>query len=335
MHNGDHPILGKTVKQKAEVLQYLSFATSDFMSTLMPALSGLMGRVPYNKKHVEEAIVATNKLIADHFESRLANYTYLVGERLTVADLFVATCFLRPFQLWLDAAWRKDHPAFMRWWYTVTSSEYLNYFEFTYTDKKVKPPMPEKKKKDGKKNESKKQAKKEAAPPPPAEPKKAKHPIEALGKSTIPIDNWKREYSNEETREVALPYFWNEFYNPEEWSLWKVGYKYNDELTLTFMSNNLVGGFFTRLTASIKYMFGCMVVYGENNNNGIIGAFVIRGQDYKAAFDVAPDWESYEFTKLDGSKEEDRDFVNNMWAWDQPVIVNGEKKEIADGKVLK
>ena len=101
------------------------------------------------------------------------------------------------------------------------------------------------------------------------------------------------------------------------------------------MSNNLVGGFFNRLSASTKYMFGCMVVYGENNNNGITGAFLVRGQDYIPAFDVAPDWESYAFTKLDASKEEDKKFINNMFAWDEPVEVNGEKREIADGKVFK
>ena len=130
--------------------------------------------------------------------------------------------------------------------------------------------------------------------------------MEALGKPKNPLDEWKRTYSNEETREVAIPWFWKNQYDPEEWSLWKVDYKYNDELTLTFMSNNLVGGFFNRLSASTKYMFGCMVVYGENNNNGITGAFLVRGQDYVPAFDVAPDWESYEFTKLDGSNEDDK-----------------------------
>ncbi|CCG25611.1 Cam1 translation elongation factor eEF1 gamma [Candida orthopsilosis Co 90-125] len=56
---------------------------------------------------------------------------------------------------------------------------------------------------------------------------------------------------------------------------------------------------------------------------------------YFPAFDVAPDWESYEFTKLDASKEEDKKFFDNMLAWDEPVVINGEKREISDGKVFK
>ena len=99
--------------------------------------------------------------------------------------------------------------------------------------------------------------------------------------------------------------------------------------------NNDIGGFFARLEASRKFIFGAASVYGENNDNVIQGAFVIRGQDALPAFDVAPDYESYEFTKLDPSKEEDREFVNDQWAWDKPLTVNGKTMEWADGKVFK
>ncbi|SSD62231.1 related to Elongation factor 1-gamma 2 [Saccharomycodes ludwigii] len=167
-------------------------------------------------------------------------------------------------------------------------------------------------------------------------PKPLGRSLSLLLKATfLYLKKWKRKYSNEDTRPVALPWFW-EHYNPEEYSIWKVAYKYNDELTMTFMSNNLVGGFFNRLSGSVKYMFGCLVVYGENNNNGIIGAILIKGQNFKPAFDVAPDWESYSYEKLDPvNKPEDKEFVNDMWAWDKPVVINGETREIADGKVLK
>lgn len=62
---------------------------------------------------------------------------------------------------------------------------------------------------------------------------------------------------------------------------------------------------------------------------------MIRGQDADAAFDVAPDYESYSFTKLDGSKEADKKFVDNMWTWEEGVEVNGKKYDWADGKVFK
>jgi elongation factor 1-gamma len=68
---------------------------------------------------------------------------------------------------------------------------------------------------------------------------KPKHPLEALPKPSMVMDDWKRQYSNSDTRTVALPWFW-EHYKPEEYSLWRIDYKYNSELTLTFMSGNLI-----------------------------------------------------------------------------------------------
>jgi hypothetical protein len=53
--------------------------------------------------------------------------------------------------------------------------------------------------------------------------KAPKHPLGALPPSSIPIDEWKRQYSNNET-DVALKWFW-EHYNPKDFSLWKVDYK--------------------------------------------------------------------------------------------------------------
>lgn len=104
---------------------------------------------------------------------------------------------------------------------------------------------------------------------------------------------------------------------------------------MTFMTSNLIGGFFARLEASRKYLFGATSVFGVTNDSVVRGAFVVRGQDALPAFNVAPDYESYEFTKLDPTKAEDKEFVNDQWAWDKPIDVNGKPYEWADGKVFK
>lgn len=104
---------------------------------------------------------------------------------------------------------------------------------------------------------------------------------------------------------------------------------------MTFMTSNLIGGFFTRLEASRKYLFGAASVYGVTNDSIVKGAFVVRGQDALPAFDVAPDVDSYDFKKLDPTKAEDKEFVNDQWSWDKPIEVAGKKYEWADGKVFK
>ena len=78
---------------------------------------------------------------------------------------------------------------------------------------------------------------------------------------------------------------------------------------------------------------------------------MVRGHEALPAFDVAPDHESYEFTKLDPSKKEDKvcfvrpsssivlillqEYVEDQWSWDKPVVVKGKEYPWADGKVFK
>ncbi|CAI4053175.1 hypothetical protein N7582_005658 [Saccharomyces uvarum] len=317
---------------QAQIIRWQSLANNDFCIQMVNAVAPLKGDVPYNKKNVDAAMDAIAKMV-DIFDARLKNNTYLVTESVSLADLVAASIFTRFFENLFGSEWRAQHPAIVRWFNTVRASYFLKdeYKGFEFTDKPLSPPR---KKKDDAKPAA------QAAPAPAAPAAKAptcqrpKHPLELLGKPTFALDEWKRMYSNADTRPVALPWFW-EHYNPEEYSLWKVTYKYNDELTLTFMSNNLIGGFLNRLSGSTKYLFGCLTVYGENNDNGITGVFMVRGQDYVPAFDVAPDWESFDYTKLDPSSKDDKELVNDMWAWDKPVSVNGQPKEIVDGKVFK
>lgn len=336
----DNKLWGKNNTEYAEIFRWLSLTNSEFLPTAAKVFRPLTGQEPFNKRQVDDAKVALEKVLAI-YEDRLSKYTFLVGERLTFADYFAAFQFVRGFNYLFGSEWRKQNPSITRWFKTVSAQPLFKtvFSEVEFIAKPVEYTPPKKEKKEKAAPAAKKETpKKEAAPAAeaaPAEVPKPKHPLELLGKPKQPLDEWKRVYSNEETREAALPWFWKNMYDPSEWSLYKVDYKYNDELTLTFMSNNLVGGFFNRLSASTKYMFGCLVVYGENNNNGITGAFLVRGQDFAPAFDVAPDWESYSYTKLDGSDENVRKFVDNMFAWDEPVEVNGEKIEIADGKVFK
>ena len=317
--------------EQASVMKWLSLAHSEVIRSAANLTFMLLGKKPYNKKEAEEhsAFVLS---VASVFDQRLSEYTYLTTEHITLADLSSVCIWNFVFSALFGKETRSKFPHIVRWYNTVKASPILKSIssEFSLRDEDLKYTPPKKAEKPKKEEQPKAGKPAEAASEESAQEKKAKHPLEGLGISTFVLDDWKRKYSNEDTRPVALPWFW-ENYNPEEYSIWKVEYKYNDELTLTFMSNNLVGGFINRLSTSIKYMFGCLIVYGENNANGIVGAVMIRGQEFEPAFNVAPDWESYSFTKLDTTNEEQKEFINNMWAWDKPY----EGKEIADGKVLK
>ncbi|CAK7264153.1 elongation factor EF-1 gamma subunit [Sporothrix epigloea] len=329
-------LLGKTKQDYANILKWMSFFNTEVLPRFGDWYAPLLGRVPYNKKAVDDASKAALKNLGVAEEHLLHN-TFLVGERITVADIFGASVIARGLQLVFGKAWREEFPNITRWFSTIYNQSIYSSVApaAVYNDEPKLTNVPPKKAEAPKKEAPKKVEAPKAAveEEEPAAAPKPKHPCDLLPRATFPLDEWKRQYSNTDTP-VALKWFWENI-KLDEYSLWKVAYKYNDELTLTFMSNNLIGGFNNRLEASRKYLFGCASVYGVNNDSVIEGAFVIRGEDYLPVFDVAPDYESYTFTKLDPTKEEDRAYLEAQWSWEKPVIVNGKEYPHADGKVFK
>merc|ERR1739848_867196 len=87
--------------------------------------------------------------------------------------------------------------------------------------------------------------------------------------------------------EDSIKWFW-EHYDPSCYSIWKSDYKFNSELSMVFMSCNLVGGMFQRLEKMKKNAFASAILFGENNNSTISGIWVWKGQEL--AFDLCEDW---------------------------------------------
>lgn len=226
----------------------MSFANTEVLPGLAGWFRPLIGRDPFNKKSVEDSKKAAQQAVKV-LEEHLWVNTFLVGERLSLADLFTAGIISRGFQYFYDKKWRAENPNVTRWYETVYNQPIYSAVvdKLQFIDEAIKEIPPKKEKEEKPKKE---QAPK-AAPKPKAKEAeeeeeeedkpapKPKHPLEALPKPSLAMDDWKRKYSNEDTREVALPWFWENF-NAEEYSLWRIDYKYNDELTQTFMTSNLI-----------------------------------------------------------------------------------------------
>ena len=81
----------------------------------------------------------------------------------------------------------------------------------------------------------------------PKEEKKAPNPLDLLPPSEkFQMDAWKRCYSNEDTKTVAVPWFWEHF-DPEGYSLFFCKYKFEIEANQIFMVSNSLNGFIQRL----------------------------------------------------------------------------------------
>lgn len=90
-------LLGKTKQDYAQILKWMSFANTEILSPLGGWFRPLIGRDPYNKKSVDTAQATALKAIGV-LEKHLLSQTYLVGERVTLADFFAASTVARGFQ---------------------------------------------------------------------------------------------------------------------------------------------------------------------------------------------------------------------------------------------
>ncbi|KAG8944902.1 hypothetical protein FRC04_001342 [Tulasnella sp. 424] len=348
-------LLGSTPEEEAQVDQWVSFGDTELFSNGRIIGGLISGNVPYNKV-MDTFYRERNTRALKFLNSHLATRTYLVSERITLGDISVASVLKSGFSWLFDPSERNSVPNVVRFFETIANQPAIKavWGEITYADKAAQyvPPAKPKKEKEAAAAPKPKPAKKEVEadddeeePLVPEEPK-AKNPLDDLPKSNFNLEQWKREYSNRDTRGAggSLEWFYQNFdkegfslwkckfnFDKEGFSLWKCKFKYNEELTLTFMSSNQIGGFFNRLEASRKYLFGSMGVLGEPNNSVIAGTFICRGPDYKPVIDVAPDWESYDFEPVNLENEADKAYFEAALAWDLEI----DGKKWADGKNFK
>merc|ERR1712064_195259 len=254
---------GSDAAAKAQVVQWMCMADNEILPASCTWVFPTMGIMQYNKTATERAkedIKAALKTLNDH----LLTKTFLVGERLTLADIAVACTMLSLYKQVLDPAFRKPFTNVNRWFTTVVNQpnamavlgqvdlctkmaefDAKKFAEFSgkgdnKKEKKEKPKQ-EPKKQPEKKKEEKKPEPEEDVP----KIEKKPDPFEKMPKGTFDLEEWKRVYSNNDEPE-SVKWFWEHF-DHENYSIWRGDYKYNDELTMVFMSCNLIGGMFQRL----------------------------------------------------------------------------------------
>ena len=334
-------LLGGDLKEAALVDQWVHLSESEVDVYTSLTFGLLRGYVPYNKPI--HTVFAERQLRAlKTLDAHLATRTFFVGERITLADITVAIHAQRAALVTFDAPLRAELKNLVRHFQTVINQPQfkgiIDHFDLVEKALQYTPPPKEKK-----------ETKPAAAPAPKAEKKpkpaaddeeeddvpkelKAKNPLDDLPKSTFNLEDWKRAYSNKDTRgpDGALEWFYQNF-DKEGFSVWRFDFKYNEELTKTFMSANQITGFYNRLEASRKYLFGSAGVLGEDNNSVIAGVLILRGLDVQPVVEVAPDYESYNYQRLDLDKPEDKAFFEAALAWDLEI----DGKKWVDGKNFK
>lgn len=330
---------GTTPEAKAEVLQWLNYGSENVVPAVAawvyPCLS-LVESCPAGLKKAEQDMRQVFGCLNDFLKTR----TYLVGERMTLADVSLALDLMLAYNHVADEKFRKPYVNVNRWYTTVMNQDKVlkvagqvtlcsvrqefcaNKFAKRQEEAKAAAPAKEKKPKEAK--PPKEQPKKKAKEPEPedeadevlaAEPK-SKDPFAEMPKGTLNFDELKRVYSNEDTHKVAYPYFWKVFNeNKEHYSIWKCEYKYPEDFTRIFMTSNLIGGMFQRIEKLRKNALANMGVYGVDNDNTIAGVWFWKGQElvFPLCDDWKTDYDSYTWTKMSPDNADDRKFLEDCW----------------------
>uniref|UniRef100_A0A8C9L252 Eukaryotic translation elongation factor 1 gamma n=1 Tax=Serinus canaria TaxID=9135 RepID=A0A8C9L252_SERCA len=275
----------------------------------------------YNKQATEVAKEEVRKVLGV-LDGHLRTRTFLVGERVSLADISLVCALLWLYKQVLDPAFRGPFGNVTRWFLTCLNQPQSR---GGGGEGERSPPRKEKEKEKPPRREEKRPQPEEeldeceqvlAAEP------KAKDPFAHLPKSPFVLDEFKRKYSNEDTLGVG-------------WSLWYCQYRYPEELTQTFMSCNLITGMFQRLDKLRKNAFASVVLFGKDHDSSISGVWVMRGQEL--AFTLCPDWqvdyESYTWRKLDPDSAECRTLVTEYFLWEGEFRHVG--KPFNQGKIFK
>ncbi|CAF3614083.1 unnamed protein product [Rotaria sordida] len=373
---------GTTLVEQSEIIQWIEYSEREIYPVSTTLVYPCMAILQFNKSHNEHA-KAELKLILQLLNDYLRTRTYLVGERITLADITIVCDLLLLFEWIIEPCMRDTHPNLTRWFLTlINQKEFQTVIgtnfqlcektaifdakKFAELSHRNHVPQTQPRPKDlsqhshehveeVKSKKEKKSTKEEQKPATKSKEKeqkeddntnagddetdevyanepKQKDPFADMPKPTFNMDEFKRVYSNEDTAEKAIPYFWTNF-DKQHCSIWFCEYKYPEDLTQIFMTCNLISGFFQRLDKLRKHAFASMCVFGENNNNTIAGIWIWRG--HELAFELSSDWqvdyESYTWKRLSVDDENTKKLVNQYLLWEAEH--NGKK--FNQGKIFK
>lgn len=254
----------------------------------------------------------------------LSKRTFIVGHRLTIADIFLAVMIdamilLSNKSLSLDGL--------------VNLRRYLDTILNQPVVKKHHGEFSKKFSSGQSKTQSQSQQGSTAAGGTEERQKKKENPLDSLPPSSMNLDEWKRVYSNtKDLRGVAMPWLEKNF-DPSGFSFYYIKYnKLPGELDVAFRASNMVGGFLQRLDNNFrKYSFGIINIVGNNGEFDYQGVFMFRGGEIPEEMMSHPSFEYHMFKKLDFSNKAERDLIFDYFCNDDEV----EGLKIQDCKVWK
>ncbi|KAL8780323.1 MAG: hypothetical protein Q9213_006521 [Squamulea squamosa] len=113
-------LFGQTKQHYVNILKWMSFFNMEIIIPMVEQYLQLVGIRPYNKDTVDTYDKMTQAAV-DVVEEHLNGKNFLVGEDLTLADIFCAGIIAFGFQFFYGRSWRQANPNVTRWYQSIAN----------------------------------------------------------------------------------------------------------------------------------------------------------------------------------------------------------------------
>ena len=327
-------LLGEGDLQKAQVRQWMDFASFELGDCAQKIVYPIFGWKPFCKDSYDEANMKLKEFMKA-IDQQVKGKRYAFGEQITLADIALFRHLKYFFQLVFTKGFReKVFPNVCDWFLRVLNTPETDkvYGKVLLCNQPLKPFIPEKKEEEKKEKPKKEQQKKEQPKKEtpteegPKEEKKKKNPLDLLPPSKLELEVFKRAFLNNKNKEDAMNKFW-EVYDPQGYSLWHLEYQnLPTECKILFRTSNSKSMFLQKCDPLRRYSFAAHGVYGVEDDYKIRGVWMFRGLEIPQEMKDNDLYEYITFTRLDPNKEEDKKLVHDYWTkLDENDEVEGRK----------
>ncbi|KAI2601890.1 elongation factor 1-gamma [Hypoxylon sp. NC1633] len=113
--NPNTTLLGSTLEEETTIIKWASYANSELLPPIMAWIGPASGKSPSSPEMLAAAEKNSQGVISV-LEKALDGKQFLVGDQLTIADLFVVAAISRGYQVVFTKKWAAAHPVVHEWY---------------------------------------------------------------------------------------------------------------------------------------------------------------------------------------------------------------------------
>lgn len=110
-----------TAEEEATILSWASYANSELLPPIMAWINPVIGKAPLGPDTLEKAEKALQPMVAPIEKALSGGKRYLVGDTLTIADLFVVAALGRGYQFVLTESWGEKNASIHEYYLRIRS----------------------------------------------------------------------------------------------------------------------------------------------------------------------------------------------------------------------